>query len=175
MLRGAWSCARMRSRAPARLASFFSNPTDGKSILFTRPLFSSTALFWNLLERQAIFAPDLGSSIETQSKRRSIEARRGRSIANSWEKGVTGNSSNCGTHCRKNAVWIQISVVSNLYVPALLGLGNLARFQASLYPKPQNRAPLNGGPQVWWTLFLLLLIASAWLCLQRSRNLAAAF
>ena len=37
------------------------------------------------------------------------------------------------------------------------------------------RARLNGGPQVRWILSLLLLAASAWLCLQHSHNLGTTF
>ena len=37
------------------------------------------------------------------------------------------------------------------------------------------RARLRGGPQVWWTLLLLLLTTSAWPCLQHSRNLGTTF
>ena len=37
------------------------------------------------------------------------------------------------------------------------------------------RAPLIGGPQVWWILFLLLLTTSASTCLQHSRNLGPAY
>ena len=37
------------------------------------------------------------------------------------------------------------------------------------------RARLKGFGQVWWSLFLQLLITSAWTCLEHSRNLAEAF
>ena len=40
---------------------------------------------------------------------------------------------------------------------------------------PKYRAPLIGGPQVWWILFLLLLTTSASTCLQHSRNLGPAY
>ena len=39
----------------------------------------------------------------------------------------------------------------------------------------ENRAWLQGGPQVWRLMLLLLLTISAWHCLQHSRNLRPAF
>ena len=50
-----------------------------------------------------------------------------------------------------------------------------AAFTRLLHQFITYRGRLKGGPQVWWNLFLLLLITSAWPCLQNSWNLGPVF
>ena len=76
----------------------------------------------------------------------------------SWEKRVTGNLSNCGTHCRKNAAWIQISVIMYMSLLFLAWVTWQGTKDNYIISQTIYRARLKGGPHVWWILFLFFLL-----------------